>query len=148
MSFLEKIKPSVSKRALLFVAGCAWTLAGGILIARGLTGILVKNSGVLLELMAGGIIGAVFYVFLFMKISGKHINRIQLIPVDNPCFFSFFNFRSYILMAVMITAGITLRKFRIVNPDYLFTFYLGMGIPLLLSARRFFISWYKSKTAK
>lgn len=145
MKFSEKIKPSVKKRNLLLVAGCAWTVAGGILISRGLDGIVVKHHHMLLEMTAGAALGAVFYIFLFMKISGKHISRITLIPVDNPCFFSFFNFRSYILMGIMILAGITLRKLDVVDPDYLFTFYLGMGIPLLLSAWRFYKSWYKSR---
>ena len=47
-------------------------------------------------------------------------------------------------MLIMISGGITLRKSNILAPEYLYTFYLGMGIPLLLSGVRFFIAGYKN----
>jgi len=144
MSLLEKYKPAVSKRALLIIAGCVWSIAGGILIARALISLLKFNNHLFIELAIALVIGICFYVFLFTRISKKHITRISLITVDNPCFFSFFNFRSYILMAIMITAGITLRKTNIINAEYLYTFYFAMGIPLLMSAFRFFFAYFKN----
>jgi len=50
------------------------------------------------------------------------------------------------MMAIMITGGITLRKLDIINHEILYTFYLTMGIPLLVSAFRFFINWRKQGT--
>lgn len=146
MSFWEDIKPAVQKRTLLLIAGCTWSIAGGILLTRGLVSLIRLNDHLVLELLAGIILGIIFYVFLFTGISGKHILRINLIRIDHPCFFSFFNFRSYMMMAIMITAGITLRKLNVINPDYLYSFYLAMGIPLLASAYRFFYSWYKNRS--
>lgn len=52
--------------------------------------------------------------------------------------FSFFNLRSYFLMAVMISMGITLRKLSLMQIHYLSIFYVAMGIPLGLSSVRFF----------
>jgi hypothetical protein len=145
MNFFEKIKPAVHKRTLLLIAGCAWSMAGGILIGRALAQLIRFHHHLLLEIIAGMIFGAGFYLLLFARISKKHINRITLIKIDNPCFFSFFNFRSYILMAIMITAGVTVRKLNVINPEYLYTFYLTRGIPLLVSAYRFFYSYVKNK---
>jgi hypothetical protein len=51
-------------------------------------------------------------------------------------------------MAIMITAGITVRKLNLLNPEYLYTFYLAMGLPLLISAYRFFYSWIKNRDLK
>jgi len=146
--FLQKYKPGVSKRSLLFVAGCVWTIAGGILITRGLIKVIASNHYLLPELIIAAIVGIIFYIVLFSRISSKHITRITLIKVEDPCFFSFFNFRSYLMMAIMISGGITLRKLNVINPDILYSFFLAMGLPLLISAYRFFFSWVKNKSLK
>lgn len=143
---LEKFKPAVSKRSLLLIAGFAWSIAGGILISRALVQLTTIHHLLLIDIISGIILGLAFYFLLFARISRKHIYRITMIPIDNPCFFSFFNFRSYLLMTIMITGGITVRKLEIVNKEILYTFLLCMGIPLLISAYRFFYSWIKNKT--
>jgi len=145
MKFLEKIKPAVQKRTLLLIAGCAWSIAGGILISRSLIHLIGVNHNLAMEIGIGIVIGCLFYILLFARISKKHITRINLIEIDNPCFFSFFNFRSYLLMAIMISGGITLRLSGLVNPEIIYTFFLCMGIPLLVSAWRFFYSYAKNK---
>jgi len=145
MKFLERIKPGVPRRSLLLIAGCAWSIAGGILITRSLIYLVGANHYLALEIVLGIVFGIAFYLVLFTRISKKHITRINLIEIDNPCFFSFFNFRSYLLMAIMITGGITLRLSGLVNPEIIYTFFLCMGIPLLVSAWRFFYSYSKNK---
>ncbi|TRZ76700.1 MAG: hypothetical protein D4R97_00415 [Bacteroidetes bacterium] len=145
IKFLVKIKPGVQKRTLLLIAGCAWSIAGGILISRSLIHLIGVNHLLAMELGIGIIFGSFFYLLLFARISKKHITRINLIEIDNPCFFSFFNFRSYLLMAIMISGGITLRLSGLVNPEIIYTFFLCMGIPLLVSAWRFFYSYAKNK---
>ena len=145
MKFLEKIKPGVPRRSLLLIAGCAWSIAGGILISRSLVYLIGVNNHLALEIALGIAFGIIFYLVLFTRISKKHITRIKLITIDNPCFFSFFNFRSYLLMAIMISGGITLRLSGLVNPEIIYTFFLCMGIPLLVSAWRFFYSYAKNK---
>ena len=147
MSFWEKYKPAVSRRTLLLIAGCAWTTAGGILITRALVQLIIMRHYLWIEIVIGLVCGMAFYLLLFARISKKHISRITLIKTDNPCFFSFFNFRSYLMMIIMITGGITLRKMDVLNRDVLWTFYLTMGIPLLVSAYRFFYSWAKNKAS-
>jgi hypothetical protein len=145
IDFLEKIKPGVQKRTLLLIAGCAWSIAGGILIFRSLLYLIGVNNHLAMEIGIGIVFGGLFYILLFARISKKHITRINLIEIDNPCFFSFFNFRSYLLMAIMISGGITLRLSGLVNSDIIYTFFLCMGIPLLVSAWRFFYSYSKNK---
>jgi len=145
INFLEKIKPGVQKRTLLLIAGCAWTIAGVILIFRSLLWLIGANHHLTMEIGIGIVLCILFYILLFARISKKHITRITLIRIDNPCFFSFFNFRSYLLMAIMISGGITLRVSGLVNPEIIYTFFLCMGIPLLFSAWRFFYSYAKNK---
>jgi hypothetical protein len=145
IQLLEKIKPGVQKRTLLLIAACAWSIAGGILIFRSLLYLIGVNHNLSTEILIGIVLGGLFYILLFARISKKHINRITLIKIDNPCFFSFFNFRSYLLMTIMISGGITLRLSGLVNPEIIYTFFLCMGIPLLVSAWRFFYSYAKNK---
>ena len=142
---LKKYKPSVTRHNLLLVAGGAWTIAGGILITRALLELYSIHHHLWMELFAGAFLGVIFYLALFARISKKHITRIELMTIDNPCFFSFFNFRSYIMMALMISTGVTLRKLNLINHEILYTFYFTMGVPLLTSAFRFFVTWYKNK---
>jgi hypothetical protein len=128
------------------VAGCVWTIAGGILFTRSLIHLIGVNHHLGLEIGIGIVFGMLFYILLFARISKKHIARITLIKIDNPCFFSFFNFRSYLLMTIMISGGITLRLSGLINQEIIYTFFLTMGIPLLVSAYRFFYSFIKNKS--
>jgi SanA protein len=84
-------------------------------------------------------LGLLFYLVLFARISFKHTLRILNIRVDRPCAFSFFSIRSYLLMLIMIGAGIFLRYTDSVDPVLIGLLYLIMGIPLILSSLRF---WY------
>ncbi len=135
----------MSRHNLLFIAGLAWTTAGGILMWRGLDYEIRHSTHLLLNILGGMIIGVPFYIILFAKISRKHIKRIMGMNIPYPCAFSFFNFRSYLMMMLMITTGILLRKFDVINREYLFTFYIGMALPLLVSAFRFYYAWATKK---
>ena len=145
MSLTQKYKPSVSRHNLLFIAGLAWTTAGGMLMWRGLDYEIRQSPHLWLNILMGIAIGIPFYFILFAKISHKHIKRIKGLSIPYPCAFSFFNLKSYIMMMVMITSGIMLRKFDVINREYLFTFYIGMALPLLISAFRFYYAWAMKK---
>lgn len=146
MNLLEKYKPSVKKKTLYVIAGFVWSMAGCILIFKSMFFIFDIYQHIFWKIAIGIISGIVFYFVLFTKISKRNIKYIDLIIIENPCFFSFFNLKSYIMMAVMITGGIMLRKFEVINIEYLSIFYLAMGIPLLISAFRFFNARIKYKS--
>ena len=138
MSIVQTIKPWAPKRHLLFFAAAVWTFAGGMLLYRGVSllhGVSALQSAEVAVSIAGGVL---FYLLLFSKLSLKHTKRIMEMKSSKPCMFSFFNVRSYILMAVMITSGILLRVLGIIPPQYLLLVYITMGIPLFLSSFRFY----------
>ena len=137
-SILNTLKPSIPKRYLLFVAAVVWTFAGGMLLFRGFSVLQFNSTGILLEEAVSIILGVVFYIFMFSRISLKHIDRMQNNPNERPCVFSFFNWRSYILMSTMISFGVTLRVTGLVPIQYLSLFYICMGTPLFLSSMRFY----------
>lgn len=132
---------NISKRSLLLVAAFVWTLASGILIIRGYNWVYLHSDCQSFRLMAAMLFGVIFYRLLFTRISAKHIARIRSMETDHPFFLSFFDARGYLMMAGMITLGIVLRNLDMVNKDLLYTFYIGMGVPLMISALRFYNAW-------
>jgi hypothetical protein len=120
-------------------------VAGGILGGRGLFHVIRYGSWPALRIVIATLLGFVFYVILFARISGKHIRRIRGLNIPYPCAFSFFNLRSYLMMGIMITGGILLRHFEVIRHDLLYTFYITMGVPLLMSASRFFYFRFTGK---
>jgi len=89
--------------------------------------------------------GIIFYRKLFYRLSIKHTHRILGMKEANPCLFSFFNIRSYVMMGLMISMGITLRKTGWVAPGYLSFLYLTMSVPLILSSLRFYYTGFYYK---
>lgn len=135
-----RLTPRLPRRHLLFLAAVVWTFAGGMLLFRGMLMFRDTASHLLLRLLISIAGGVAFYVLLFSQISKKHTLRIRNLPLERPCLFSFFNLKSYLLMTVMITGGITLRKSGIIDPLYLSVLYVTMGIPLFISSFRFYYS--------
>ncbi|MEI7500922.1 MAG: hypothetical protein WCK84_10800 [Bacteroidota bacterium] len=144
-TILQKYKPSVRKHTLLFIAGLAWTAAGGVLAGRGLNYLVQHGQYFGWRLTGGLIFGGLFYILLFAKISKKHIKRIKGLNIPYPCAFSFFNIRGYLMMAIMISGGILLRTLDIISKAWLYNFYVAMGVPLLISASRFYYFWITNK---
>jgi hypothetical protein len=137
-SIYKILKPGIPKRYLLLVAAFVWTFAGGMLLFRGLSTLILFPRLLWLKIIVCTTAGVIFYIVLFSRISRKHIQRIIRMQIERPCLFSFFNLRSYIMMTLMICLGITLRKTGVIPLEYLSAFYVAMGIPLLLSSFRFY----------
>lgn len=131
----------IPHRFLLLVAGLAWTLAGGMLLGRATFWLLKFGDHLVLRYAIAVAGGLVFFLALFSRISRKHVARIRAIDDLRPSIFSFFDRKSYAMMALMILAGVALRTFKLVDPSILYTFYACMGTPLLLSAVRFYHSF-------
>jgi len=145
VSLISLFKPAVPKRVLLFVAAMVWTFAGSMLLFKGYKMLDTDSRLLWLQLIltvAGGIL---FYWKMFSKISLKHTKRILHLKEARPCLFSFFNVRSYLLMALMISMGITLRTTGWVAPGHLSFLYLTMSVPLLLSSVRFYYTGFYYK---
>lgn len=141
--FLYRFKPGVPRENLFLIAGFAWSSAGSMLFIKGIYFVIGQGHHKLIEVLAASIIGILLYNLFFIKISSRHITRIKSKSEERPCMFSFFDIRGYILIAVMISAGIVLKHLDRKYSDYLYTFYIGMGIPLILSSLIFFNIWLK-----
>lgn len=142
MDLRKHLKFKVSKGSLLFEAAVVWTFAGMMLLTRGELMLEASSGFSWLKIIPCICCGVLFFVLLFSKISRKHINRIKNLFGDKHPVYEFFNFKSYMMMAGMITLGIVLRKTLIIPLSSLALVYITMGIPLLFSSIRFYINWF------
>ncbi|MEI7828169.1 MAG: hypothetical protein WCI31_00295 [Prolixibacteraceae bacterium] len=142
MRNLSWLKPAVPKRILLFIAAGVWTFAGSMLMFKGYKMLDTTGRYLWLKLLVVLFCGIAFYIRLFSKLSLKHTLRILGLKNEYPCLFSFFNFKSYLVMIFMISMGITLRTTGWVPFSYLAFLYLMMSIPLLLSSIRFYYTGF------
>lgn len=138
MSFkFSNLIPLVSHRVLLFIATVAWAIAGIMLMIRGWSGITGAGIEFVVKIIGGYLGGVAFYLVMFKKISNKNVSRIINNSKPKLPFYAFFNAKGFIMMVVMISLGVTVRKAELIPFEYLALFYITMGTPLFLSAFKF-----------
>ncbi len=131
------MKPFVPRHWLYLLAGALWSLAGGILCLRAYGWLLAYQRTLALTAGSGGAAAAVVsYLFGFSRIAGKNIRRIDALPAQ-ASIFAFTAARGYVIIGLMISAGIALRQ-SAVPRDYLAVAYIVMGGSLLLASVRFY----------
>jgi len=135
--FFKKIKPAASRYWLIALAGLMWSTVGITLCSMAycwlkevdwLTAFPFGLFGIILSLAA--------YCFGFSGIARKNINRICLLP-EKGCIFAFQAWKSYLIIAFMITLGIILRHSPIPK-HYLAIIYTTIGGALLLSSLHYY----------
>lgn len=127
----------VTKEVLLGIAGFVWCAAGFNIVRIGLLAYAEQSGALLIAgLLAGSV--AVFLVFwtrIFSKLLGKHTDRIVGYGNARQPFWRFFDRQAFIIMAVMMTAGISL-----VPSWFIASFYTGLGIALFGAGVGFLIN--------
>jgi hypothetical protein len=137
VSLISKLNPAVPRHFLFAIAGVLWTIAGVLLCVRGEIWLEVYPLGTefALETLSIGLAVA-GYFFFFIKVVQKSIDRISGLP-ERACLFAFTAWHGYIMIALMITIGITLRNASI--PKYYLSIpYTAMGGILLIGSLRFY----------
>lgn len=127
----------VKKRTLLAIAGGVWLLAGFNVIRMGVMAYFslaeFNYLYLLLSLVVMGLFGAMFY-----RLSLKHTNRIKTYSGSTRPFWHFFDLKSYIIMAVMMSGGVSLRILGVLPATFVAFFYTGVGAALILAGAMFF----------
>jgi hypothetical protein len=129
--------PAVPRHFLFGIAGLLWTVAGGVLCVRGTVWLAELGFGEALEAGTGALlIAGIMYFIWFSRLVQKNINRIGKLP-DRACVFAFTAWQGYVIIALMITAGVTLRNSSI--PRYYLSLpYTSMGSVLLTGSVQFY----------
>lgn len=134
----------VKKSTLLAVAGSVWLIAGINVARLGILSYLnvlpITFVNILLSIVVFSAFG-----FMFFKMSMKHSKRIQSYCEEFRPIWHFFDLKSYIIMAVMMSGGIWLRYSGLVPDIFIAVFYTGLGCALALAGVMFFIMFFRFK---
>ncbi len=127
---MTNIIPKVSKRSLILIAGLVWCIAGYNILAIGFSNLIMSWNVTIVHIVVSIVIFLLFFKFVFYRMVGKHTRRIKNYQDEKIIVFKFFDTKSYMIMAFMITFGILLRNSKLLPPLCLGTFYVGLGSAL------------------
>lgn len=128
---------SVPKRRLILIAGLVWSAAGAMVSLIGLP-LLVGLAPQHLYLYPLALaVFLAFSVLVFSRLVQRHTGRVRARSEERLPFWHFFDASSWVVMAVMMAGGMTLRLMHLL-PDWIIAFfYSGLGVALLLGGVRF-----------
>ena len=129
----------VHKNTLILIAGIVWAIAGFNIVRIGL--VAYQGNFVWWRGLLSIAVYAAFQIFIFGKMVKKHTDRIQRYEEERQNFFRFFDTKSYLIMAFMMTLGIGLRVSGVVPNTFIAFFYTGLGASLLTAGVLFLISY-------
>lgn len=129
----------VHKNTLILIAGIVWAIAGFNIVRIGL--IAYQGNFTWWRGLLSVVVYAVFQIFIFGKMVKKHTGRILQYEEERQNFFRFFDTKSYLIMAFMMTLGIGLRVSGLVPSTFIAFFYTGLGASLLTAGVLFLISY-------
>ena len=126
----------IKKNQLIAVAGVVWLLAGlnvavlGVRAAIDMRGV----AAIVFLALAGGAI-AIFCAFhpMFSKLVQKNIQRIADLEGERHHVVRFFDRKSYLMMAFMMSMGIGMRAAGVFPDWFIAFFYTGLGLALTLA---------------
>lgn len=134
---LGSLQIGVGKPVLMIMAGMMW-LGVSIMLCNYAIGWYGEYSGSHLTwfILLGVFTGLLIHHRGFLRIVNKNLKRIHHLK-DKFCLFGFMSWKSYILIAVMMSFGIILRNSGL-SRIYLSVIYMGIGLALGLSSIRYF----------
>lgn len=133
----------VSKNTLLLIACLVWGFAGFNILKIGVNAYSNFLSPINFTLSLA--VFVIFQVFIFGKLVRKHVSRINAYKENKQFFLKFFDVKSFIIMAFMMTFGIVLRATNIAPERFIAVFYTGLGSALALAGLLF--GYHFAKTA-
>lgn len=131
----------VKKQYLLLIACLVWSIAGANIVRIGFEA--YPGYLTVLNIFLSAVVFVVFQIFIFGKLVKKHTKRIVSYE-ERQWFIKFFDVKSFVVMAVMMTGGIWLRVSGAAPEQFIAVFYSGLGVALLLAGISFGIHFLKN----
>lgn len=125
----------VRRNTLLLIAALVWSAAGFNILRIGL--LAYPPYRTVVNYLLSALVFTVFQVFIFGQLVNKHTARISAYEEELHFFLKFFDVKSFIIMAVMMSGGIWLRSSGIAPDRFIAVFYTGLGASLLTAGIRF-----------
>ncbi len=131
----------IKKEYLLLLACAVWIAAGSNIMRIGINAYVDYFTK--LNIFLSVVTFCIFQVFIFGKLVRKHTGRIISYAEEKQLFIKFFDVKSFIIMAVMMTGGIWIRVSGIAPQRFIAVFYSGLGTALLLAGILFGLNFIK-----
>lgn len=120
----------VKRNTLLLLACLVWGAAGFNILRIGLAAYPAYRSA--LNFLLSILVFSVFQIFIFGRLVKKHSARVGAYLEERHFFW-----KSFAIMAVMMTGGIGLRSSGLAPERFIAVFYTGLGASLLLAGLLF-----------
>lgn len=125
----------VKKRTLLLLAALIWGVAGFNILRIGMVS-YVGYTGVF-NFILSTVVFLLFQTFVFGPLVRRHTIRILGYPEEKQFFLKFFDCKSFLIMAFMMTFGIGLRASGLAPVRFIAVFYTGLGAALFVAGLLF-----------
>lgn len=125
----------VKKRTLLLLAALIWGVAGFNILRIGMVS-YVGYTGVF-NFILSAVVFLLFQTFVFGPLVRRHTIRILGYPEEKQFFLKFFDCKSFLIMAFMMTFGIGLRASGLAPIRFIAVFYTGLGAALFVAGLLF-----------
>lgn len=134
----------VKNTTLLLIACIVWAIAGFNVLRIGI--LAYPGNMTVFNLIFTVIIFAIFQFGIFGRMVVKHTRRI--LGYEEPqLFIKFFDLKSFIIMAFMISLGVYIRVSGFTPDHCIAVFYTGLGSSLFLAGILFGANFLKSRAA-
>lgn len=131
----------VKRQTLLLLASFVWMIAGFNIVRIGLIAYVDHIN--LVNILLSSLVFALFWFLIFYKLVVKHTERIRNYVEKYQPFINFFDLKSFIIMAFMMTFGILIRSLNLAPEVFIAFFYTGLGSALFLAGLYFGVNYFK-----
>ena len=135
----------VRKIHLLAINGLMWTAIGTKISITGISHYLTTPVVKLWWMIPLSVLVFAGFYMMFTGIVRKYSERIHALPGQKEPIYKTFSLKGYLIIAFMITLGITLKYIPGIPESFFAWFYMGLGPGLLSAGIRFLIRWWKAK---
>ena len=129
----------IKKQNLLLLASLVWMIAGFNVLRIGIE--TYAEYQTVINYIVTIIVFLLFWFMVFYKLTNKHTIRIQGYEEEKQLFYKFFDLKSFLIMAFMITFGLSIRAFNLMPQVFIAVFYTGLGLALTLAGFKFSVSY-------
>ena len=137
----------IPTRHLLLVNGILWTAIGTKIALIGIKAYQSLEAIPWWFFLLSAVVFAGFW-FMFTGVVRKYAARIMAMTEPKTSIFKTFSLKGYLIIAFMITLGITLKRIPQVPDTFIAWFYCGLGPGLLSAGLRFILRWWKARPAR
>ena len=131
----------IKNKYLLLIAAIVWLIAGFNVLKIGVETYI--NYVTVINLLLSLAVFLVFWIMVFSKLVKKHTLRISSYESEKQWFYLFFDLKSFIIMAIMMTTGIIIRYYALLPDVFIAVFYTGLGSALALAGILFMVNFMR-----